>query len=223
MRKIYEKYKREIWVGVVVSLITAAIIKLGDWLMTVAPSVGASIFVTFSNIIYSSAATYTDNFLLRLIIFSGLGMLAGTTVSTIKKGINIYKSVLRLEKRVKGLPKERLNKITEEALSEEKTEKKSEKPESIPMLIQNGKQIGKSSILLIILIVLMYFFIIFFVTTPMSLHNKFEQDLVKIAPYVEEVEITQLKSDWVCMRSKSEYDIIYSVIDKVKEKYSLPK
>ena len=37
MRKLYEKYKREIWVGVVVSLITAAIIKLGDWLITVAP------------------------------------------------------------------------------------------------------------------------------------------------------------------------------------------
>lgn len=223
MRKFCEKYKREIWVGVIVSLITAAIIKLGDWLITIAPSVGTSIFGTFSNIIYSLAATYTDNFPLRLIIFSGLGLLVGTTGSTIKKGINVYKSVLCLEKKTKDLPTERLNKITEDALLKQKAEKKSEKPESIPMLIQEGKQIGKNSILLVVLIVFMYLLIISFVTTPMSLHNKFEQDLVKIAPYVEEDEITQLKSDWVCMRSKSEYDVIYSTIDKAKENYSLPK
>lgn len=69
----------------------------------------------------------------------------------------------------------------------------------------------------------MYFLVVFFVTMPMNLQNKFEQDLVKIAPYVEEDEITQLKSDWVCMRSKPEYDVIYTTIDKIKEEYSLPK
>lgn len=47
--------------------------------------------------------------------------------------------------------------------------------------------------------------------------------MVKIAPYVEEAEIIQLKSDWVCMRSKSEYDKIYKIIDQVKEEYLLPK
>lgn len=223
MKKLYERYKREIWVGVVVSLITAIIMKLGEWLVMIAPSVGTSVLGAFLNIIYSMAATYTDNVLLRLIIFGGLGVIVGVAISSIKKGVNVYREVLYLEKRTKNLSTESLNKITEDALPEEPIKKEDKKFESIPTLIQEGKQIGKISILLIVLIVLMFLLIILFVTTPMRLHNKFEQDLVKIAPYIEETEITRLKSDWVCMRSKQEYDAICSTIDKVKENYSLPK
>lgn len=223
MRELYRKYKREIWIGVVVSLVTTVIIKFGDWLTAIAPLVGSSILGTVSNIIYSLAATYADNFLLEFLIFSGLSVLAGTAVLTIRDGINVYKAVINLEKKTKNLSEEKLGEISVEVLTKPKAKENCGNADNIPILVKKGKQLGKHSILLIILIVLMYFLVVFFVTMPMNLQNKFEQDLVKIAPYVEEDEITQLKSDWVCMRSKPEYDAIYITIDKTKEEYSLPK
>ena len=42
MKKLYNKYKHELWIGVVVSLITAAIMKFGDWLIEFVPMVGLS-------------------------------------------------------------------------------------------------------------------------------------------------------------------------------------
>ena len=52
MKAVYQTYKRDIWIGIVVSLITAAIIKIAEWLVAVAPSVGTSVSETLSNIIY---------------------------------------------------------------------------------------------------------------------------------------------------------------------------
>lgn len=223
MRDVCRKYKREICIGVVVSLITTAILKFGDWLVIVAPSIGASIFETASNILYSFAATYTDNFLLRIFLFGCFGVLVGISASTIKAGIKVYKDTLSLEKKIKDIPRKKLGEISEQAIKELYLEKTFNGPESMPKLIQNGKAIGKASISLIVLITLMYLFIAYFVVAPMNLYNKFERDLIKIAPYIEENVITQLKSDWVCMRNKSDHDKIYVIIDKVKEEYSLPK
>ena len=56
----------------------------------------------------------------------------------------------------------------------------------------------------------------------MELSNKFEQDIIKVTPYVEEKDIEKLKSDWVCMRSKSDYDVLYEYIDKIKTENKLP-
>lgn len=69
-----------------------------------------------------------------------------------------------------------------------------------------------------------YLFLTFFVAKPMSLYNKFELDMVKIAPYIEREQVTQLRSDWVCMRSsQADYDAIYEVIHQVSEENDLPK
>lgn len=102
MKELYIKHKREIWVGVVVSLITAAIIKLGDWFITVLPTIGTSVFETLSNVLYSLAATYTDNTILKIILLSGFSFLVGSSIKTVTDGFKIYKSALRLEKTVKS-------------------------------------------------------------------------------------------------------------------------
>jgi hypothetical protein len=57
----------------------------------------------------------------------------------------------------------------------------------------------------------------------MNLYNKFEQDMIKIAPYIEAEQVTHLRSDWVCMRSQADYDEIYDVINQVIEDNNLPK
>ena len=101
MKGLYNKYKKEILIGVVVSLITAAIIKIGDWFVKVIPTIGTSIFETISNILYSSAATYSDNIILRIILLSGFSALVGLSTKTITDGLKIYKAALRLEKNSK--------------------------------------------------------------------------------------------------------------------------
>lgn len=222
MRDLYKKYKREIWVGVVVSIMTTAIIKFSEWFFAIAPSIGSSIFETTVNVLYSFAATFTDGFLLRIILFGGLSLMAGASFSTIQKGMKIYKSTITLEKKFKSIPEEKLNEIVAEKMLEEDAEKTKSQPERIPTLIQQGKRIGKKSLAVIILTAVVFVLLIFTISIPMQLHNSFEQDLVKIAPYVEENTITQLKSDWVCMRSEAEYEEIYVTINNIKAEYSLP-
>ena len=222
MKELYIKHKREIWVGVVVSLITAAIIKLGDWFITVLPTIGTSVFETLSNVLYSLAATYTDNTILKIILLSGFSFLVGSSIKTVTDGFKIYKSALRLEKNSKKFSENKLKEINEQAVIELGYKDESNKPETISELVQKGKKVGKSAIQLVIMTVFLYLFIIFFVTTPMELSNKFEQDIIKVTPYVEEKDIEQLKSDWVCMRSKSDYDVLYEYIDKIKTENKLP-
>ena len=222
MKGLYNKYKKEIWIGVVVSIITAAIIKIGDWFVKVIPTIGTSIFETISNILYSSAATYSDNLILRIILLSGFSALVGLSTKTITDGLMIYKAALRLEKNSKKFSEDKLNEINEQATAELESEKKSKKTETIPELVEKGKKAGKSVVQFILITAFTYLFIIFFITAPMSLSNEFEHDIVKIAPYVEENDVKQLKSDWVCMRSKADYDELYKYIDKIKAENNLP-
>lgn len=222
MKKIYNMYKREIWVGVVVSLITAAIMSFGAWLIEIVPAVGSTLFETISNVLYSLAATHSDNHLLRLILFGGLSVLAGIFSKTIIDGLKLYRVSLRLEKNSKKLTLEDLSEINDQATKELQLVKEQAKHESIPDLVKKGKKIGKAAIWAVVLIAFIYMFITFFVTAPMSLSNMFQQDIIKIAPYVEESEITQLKSDWVCMRSKEDFDAIYERINQIKEEHDLP-
>ena len=223
MKELYNKHKREIWVGVVVSLITTAVLKFGDWLVAIVPVIGISIFDTISNVLYTLAATHSDNLLLRIILFGSYSVLVGTLANSTFNGIKLYKSTLRLERRTKKYTAEELEKIDKEVMSEIYDEPEELRQDGLLELIKKGKKLGRSAIILAILIIFCYFLLTFFVTTPMSLYNKFEQDIVKITPYIDETEILKLKSDWVCMRSKSDYDRIYDVIDAVIQENALPK
>ena len=224
MKALYNKHKKEIWIGVIVSIITAAILKFGEWLIEVVPIAGLSIFEVFSNVLYSSAATHSDSLMWKILLLSSVSIMAGMLWNSIKESLQIYKDVLYLEKESKKFSDEELNTIKEKVLTNLESKKNNNDitQKSIPEVIAYGKTIGKSAISVILVIALTYFLVIFFITTPISLSNKFEQDITKIAPYVEESEIIQLKSDWLCMRSKSDYDDIYERINIVKEEHELP-
>lgn len=223
MKELYRKYKREICIGVVVSLITTAILKFGDWLVMTAPTIGVTLFETVSNVVYSLAAMHTDNLLLRIMLYGSFGFLVGGLAKIIIEGVKLYKTTLLLEKKCKKFTNIELENILQETFEEENDKSETEKQNSFFKIIQNGKKIGRASIMLVVIITLIYIFLTLFVTRPMSLCNKFEQDIIKITPYIDSREISQLKSEWVCMRSKAEYDKIYERIDQVIENYDLPK
>ena len=71
MHDFIKRNKREIIVGVGVSIITTFIMGIGNWFFANAPKIGTSILDTLLNIAYTLAATRTDNQIIVMIL-SGL-------------------------------------------------------------------------------------------------------------------------------------------------------
>ena len=150
-----------------------------------------------------------------MILYAGFGAFVGSVLVIVKDSIKIYKSALDVEKIVKEIPAEKIEEISDHNL-------RVNQKIDISNMIEKGKKSRKSAVLLTVFIIILYLYIIFFITTPMKLYNKFDQDMVKIAPYVDECMITQFKSDWVCMRSKEDYNAIYTLVDNILKENSLP-
>ena len=164
MKELYRKHKRDIWVGVIVSLITTAIIKLGDWFISVVPMVGTSIFETISNMLYSLAATHSDNLLLKILLMGGFSLLVGMSAKSMINGLKLYESTLRLEKTSKKISDERLAEMHEQVVTEREEKNGINSMQSFQELITEGKRLGRNAISLVIITILTYLFIIFFVT-----------------------------------------------------------
>lgn len=222
MKMLYGKYKREILIGVVVSLITAVILNFADWLFAIMPTVGSSLFETFSNIVYSLAATYSDSILFVILLLAGSGLLMGSIAKSIVDSLKLYRKTITIEKESQKLSPEKIQEINEKYFTGSKEKQSQSEKETLQDFIKKGKKIGKTAICTVIAIVLTYLVFVFFISMPMSLSCKFEQDIIKITPYVEEQDVKKLESDWVCMRSKTDYDNIYKLIDNIKDTYSLP-
>lgn len=220
MKEMYKRYKREILIGVVVSLITAVIIKIGDWLLNIIPSVGNSIFDVFSNFMYSLAATCSDYFILNILLFGGIGIFFGFLLAPLIKGGKLLKMVsqLELKSKIYSFEKETTKMQNQEDMLTKVENEKNNDTENC----NEKKELRKYAIIILSLIVFVNVFVSFFIFSPMMLSSQFDQDIIKITPYVEECEVNQLKSDWACMRSKENYDDIYDRINEIKEKHALP-
>lgn len=219
MRKWIGDHKREIFVGVVVWGITTLLSFAGKWFLVTAPTIGNSIIDTLNNTVYTVAATTTDDFLSKLIFAGFIGILTGSAAASIRAGISTQRAVHRMEKSISDKSEEELKEI-EEQLSRELA-----LPEKVRIkdTIRSGKQLKAPLIILILLIILLYIFSFFFVFYPSSIKGKFKRDITMIYPYVEEATIHKLESNWVCMRSKSDYDDLYLYIDQIQIDNSLPK
>lgn len=220
MKELCRKYKSEIIVGIIVWVITTTLFSFGKWLVVIAPSVGNSIFETYSNLICYMAATHSDGFTSMVLVSLVFGALLGTVIIEIKIGLTSYKKFYNYEKEISKTLKKDFNEVENEIVLEQEGESDNEYTKT---LIKKGKKNSIIVIIIGIIFISLFSTIYISIAEPRKLYANFEQDIIKIAPYVEEIEITQLKSDWVCMRSKSDYEEIYVIIDEVKEKHSLPK
>ena len=76
-----------------------------------------------------------------------------------------------------------------------------------------------------------YFLIlIFLLINPFAAHayaiylkSKFEADILKITPYTQHETIDVLKSNWICMKCKADYDSIYEKIESIIDENKLKK
>lgn len=99
-----------------------------------------------------------------------------------------------------------LDKIVETAIEIEKKNRKSKRLEVALKVV---------STFMIILYVIFFLYILIYWYMPATMHAAFDREIIQLAPYVESEEIDSLKSDWVSMTSKNDYELI------VKEIYSI--
>lgn len=71
------------------------------------------------------------------------------------------------------------------------------------------------SILFIVLWVLFLFYIVVYQYIPATVNETFSRKIVQITPYVETNEIDLLKSEWVSMKGKDDYDRIAEKIENI--------
>lgn len=217
--KFLKKYKKDIFIGVIVSIITAAVLKFADWILDITPSAGHSIMASLTNIIYSIAATQGDNFILTIFLSAFLGVLIGISISTIKSGIFVLRKTLQIEKIKEGQNVEKSEKFLTKGTLGKNTDTKEA---DIKKTIREGKKVGIITIFFAVFILTVYLFVSVFILRPVNIRDKFDRDIIMIYPYVEESAIYELKSEWVCMRSKDDYNKIYAYIYQIKLEYSLP-
>lgn len=220
MKEFINKYKREVIVGVVVSLLTTGIIEVWDWIILAAPAYGKNIISTIDNLTYALAATQSTSSLIRTIASCLLGVLLASWLTTIHKGLSAYANSRKMEKLYNQVKKGEFSGI-DKYLAERKTEESPNR--QAEKSIKSGKSLGWLTVIMVLLVIFMYVFTNTAILKPSQLWSSFENDLTMIAPYVDEADILQLKSDWVCMREKADYDEIYEYIDSVKEEYALPQ
>ena len=216
LKNFYNKYKHEVFVSLLASAVTAAIIKSWEWLISTAPVYGRSIITAIENITYSLAATQTTTTLTRTIISCLLGLFLGWYSSIIYEGVSALKPTKKLEKATRSFPH------SNSTVKGNDTDKNAHVTPIDQQIASLSKKVKHGIFVLSITAFVIYILVHTIVLKPAQLWSDFNNDITAIAPYVEEQEILQLKSDWVCMREKSDYIEIYQTIDAIKNEHSLP-
>lgn len=223
IKEIWNKYKREVIVGVVVSLITAVLLEGSNWFIETAPRMGDTLFDTVKNIICACAATQSNLHIFSSLITCGLGILISYYLINVMKLISAYKQIKKLQKIDKYLKEDTSDDI------ELKEKLNREFSELYKDTLEKGKNTNKilyskvKTVLTVFILSMfaMIVYIFLFILVPISMVDKFQKDITVITPYSDERTIQKLESDWVCMRSENEFIEIYDVIHKIKQENNL--
>ena len=176
IKGLWKKYKRELVVGVVVSLVTAFILQAGNWFVVTAPKMGNSLFGTIKNIVYACAATQSNLNILSIIISSAFGALICYMLIPTVKLIELYREEKKIQKAAKLLGKIRPNdvnlsekdqldlfdKVTKNVLKKQKPKKE-----------ETSKTARRGIVLAILIMVILAFFTELFLLFPLDLVDKF--------------------------------------------------
>lgn len=213
-----EKHAKEVLIGVIVSVITTGIIKGLEWITEITPTAGNSLWRFFSNSFFSAAARMTQTSLITFLFSALIGVAIVYVYVLLSKALGVTKKAIVNAKDILGdidNPKTRVSeerkKITTEAIKNEAEN-----------IIKDAKKGRIITIVGIVIFVLYFAYIFLFNLLPHGLWTDYQRDLLKIAPYIEQQDLDIIKSNWVCMQSKEDYDNIYKRIDAIKNEYDLP-
>lgn len=197
--------KRDIILNTICTIIASLIFFVLGKLFGAAPIIGTTIISTISNLIFTMAAQQT-HFTFTLCLYSFLlGVAVDVCVILVRLLVSLVTDNKKEEKKSDHSPKQSLKSLFQELEEENKKER---------------KKLTRKAFFCALY---MFLFTLFLITTmliPISLADSFERDITFIRPYVKEETVQQLQSDWVDMRSKADYDAIYSSIKPIKKEHS---
>lgn len=224
MRDYLKNHKHEIIIGAVGSLIGAFIMGVGNWFISTAPKIGISILETVLNVIYTLAATQTSySLIITITYYFVLSAFLAPIIIPFGKALRVFVKILKTEHKLKTLSDESISVLNEHTTLDlyDEPEPSKKEEETIHILIKKQKQTIIQIIFACVSAIACCFFIILFVIAPAKLREKFDRDITIIHPYVEEQQVLQLKSDWLLMKSKSDYNSIYEYMNMIKEENDL--
>ena len=225
MKEWWKKHKNEVYVGIISCFLTSLIFAFIRWIVSSGPMVGGSILSALVNSIYKSAGrssyfSIINSFYLFVCIFS----LGGVVYVAISVFSTVHKTMLALDLEDKIGSVEQDEKITSEQIEELKRDLKKVTDANVkkePSLRKRTKQLRLSAIMTIICFIVSISLTVFYTMVPIYMRNNFDLSLTQIAPYVEEQELLNVKSKWVSMETREDYQEIIEYIDNVKTENGL--
>lgn len=220
MKEWLTKHKSEIIVGVAVSVLTTIVINLGGIIARVIPSTGNSILRALRDSIYYMAGrqgvTTTPNtilmFILSLIFIPAISGIISLYKDANTKALFSRTKDALLKKEEGTASKAEIDGVVKDP---EKTLKKLERK-------KNRKPSAIRPILLALPIIISFVYTWCYMIYPATMWQEFENRIIQISPYVEESEVVLLKSKWVSMRTKEDYDEIDNYIHRIRAEHDLP-
>ena len=216
-----KKYRREIIVGT----ITCAIWYVLQQAITSAPQTGKSVLATIQNYIYSCAAQTSSNSILLLVFVILLSLWLSFVISPVIVRIINYKqnrAIKKCEMSLKNLEENIENKGDNNVDNEAEIYRITKELAELKKKTENSERKRKVSGVILSIIVSAYLvYITISAIIPIVVLDMFIRDIQMIRPYTDSKTVSMIESDWTRMKSKEDYDDIYSVINSIKKENSL--
>ena len=218
IRSWCKKHANEILVGVICTIITTIFFNICDSIKEIGPNAGTSLFRFFSNCFFTTLSKTTETSILPLLFSILIGIAVACVIDIVVKGLTLSRIILEDGKDIIPLSNDNKGINVSDGKKTINEEPKTE-PKDI---IKHGKKIRILTILCATVFVFYLVGIVSFAILPNVIWREYQRDITKISPYIEQQELDIIKSDWVCMQNKDDFNDIYKRIDKVKQKYKLP-
>lgn len=210
----FSKHKIEIAIGI----ISSAAFSFLMWLVNQLASTGPNIVRYFGNYPYRQAAyTQTHSFDIDIIMISVVSVFS-ISVATIFPALKLRKRLEKQERILNGIlvPESK----TEESPDTAKSSFDSLKRELEEARVRINRLVG-SSIAIIIYSSFMVIAVTYTFIFPLYLSDTFERHIIMITPYTTSEQIDMLKSDWVRMTTKADFEAIDKQVMQIVEEYGL--
>jgi len=212
-------HKNEIIVGIVVSIITAIILKLGDIILLLVPKAGNSVWGALRDGIFYQAGRFSIITPITALI-SALAAMGFTALLVFAlsafRSIRQYQLIEKANEIIEKHEKDPTLELTDDELQSIEQYAKSSKNKP------TVKKLKKDLVYMLLIGLLLIGWVWYMLVLPAALNQNFERCITQISPYVEETDILMLRSQWVSMVGKADYDEIAKTVDGIREQYNLP-
>lgn len=218
-----KKHKIEFFVGIGSSIAATVIISICKYIFDMPISIEPDILRWLDSLVFIRAARINaySHFLFGLSGVLTFTMAVLITMIVLSIMINNKRHEKTVESRTSdNAESDFVQPATKEFKNEEKEiEKLKKEREYLEQKSRSLREKARLQIMVIISLVLVFVTICLayyeFIVEPVRTKAQFDIEIQVVAPYVEEQEITKLRSDWVRMRSRADFEKICLKIERI--------